>query len=97
MTLLHSQENFLSEKYTFNLPVELETDLNNPTWNTDNNSYKLLSSPIYITNVRIFKYMIAQEKQSAILNQNIVGDSELANVIDNAKLILKLPKISNNK
>ena len=97
LTLLHSQENFLSEKYTFNLPVELETDLNNPTWNTDNNSYKLLSSPIYITNVRIFKYMIAQEKQSAILNQNIVGDSELANVIDNAKLILKLPKISNNK
>jgi hypothetical protein len=41
--------------------------------------------------------MIEKEKQSAILNQNVVGDSQLAIIIDNAKPVLKLPKIAKNR
>jgi hypothetical protein len=46
---------------------------------------------------RIFQNMIEKEKQSAILNQNVVGDSQLAIIIDNAKPVLKLPKIAKNR
>ena len=41
--------------------------------------------------------LIEKEKQSSILNQNVVGDSQLAIIIDNAKPVLKLPKIAKNR
>jgi hypothetical protein len=41
--------------------------------------------------------MVEKEKQSALLNQNVVGDSQLAIVIDNAKPVLRLPKIAKNR
>jgi len=97
LLLLHTKEGFLSTTYSYNFPINLETDLNNPTWNTDNNSYKILTSPLYLTNIRVFKHMIAQEKQSAILNENIVEDSQLGIIIDNAKPVLKLPKFVDNR
>jgi hypothetical protein len=41
--------------------------------------------------------MIEEGKQSTILNQNIVGDAQLAIIIDNAKPVLRLPKIARNR
>jgi len=97
LILLHTKEDFLSIPYTFSFPVDLETDLNNPTWNTDRNAYKIMTSPIYLTNIRIFKNMIAQEKQSTVLNQNIIEDSQLSIIIDNAKPALSLPQFVKNR
>lgn len=97
LQLLHYKEGILDKKYTFSFPEELETDHDKPQWNTDNNAYKTLSSPIFLTNLRIFQNMIETEKQSAILNQNVVGDSQLAILIDNAKPILRQPKIAKNR
>ena len=97
LALLHTKEDFLSFKYIFDLPDVEEQDNNNPMWHTNNNAYKVLTSPIYLTNLRLFKYMIAQEKQSAILNQNIIEDSQLGLIIDNAKPVLKLPKFVRNR
>jgi hypothetical protein len=41
--------------------------------------------------------MIEESKQSTILNQNVVGDSQLAIIIDNAKPVLRLAKIARNR
>ena len=41
--------------------------------------------------------MVEEEKQSTILNQNIVGDAQLGIIIDNAKPVLKLPKVARNR
>jgi hypothetical protein len=41
--------------------------------------------------------MIEDEKQSAILNQNVIDDAQLAIIIDNAKPILKLPRVAKNR
>ena len=41
--------------------------------------------------------MIDIDKQSIVLNQNIVRDEQLAYVIDNAKPKLVLPKFARNK
>ena len=96
LILLHTLENFIDHQI-FSFPVDLEENHDNPTWHTDNNSYKLTTSPIYITNIRLFKSMIALEKQSALLNQNIIQDSQLAIIIDNAKPVLSLPKFVRNR
>jgi hypothetical protein len=37
--------------------------------------------------------MIDIDKQSIVLNQNVVRDSQLAQIIDNAKPTLAIPKI----
>lgn len=95
--LIHTKEGINSGKYAFNLPTDVELDNQKETWKTDNNAYKILGSPLYLTNLRVFQNMIEKEKQSAILNQNVVGDSQLAVIIDNAKPVLKLPKIAKNR
>lgn len=95
--LIHVKEGILSSKYTYSLPSDIETSNQVETFNTDNNAYKVLGSPLYLTNLRIFQHMIEKEKQSSILNQNVVGDSQLAIIIDNAKPALKLPKIAKNR
>ena len=97
LLLLHYKESHLNEQIEFNISPSIEENHDNPTWHTNNNSYKILTSPLYLTNIRLFKYMIAQEKQSAILNQNIVGDSQLGIIIDNAKPIIKLAKLAKNR
>jgi hypothetical protein len=97
LNLLHTEESFLFDKIVFDLPEDKETNHDNPTWGTNNNSYKVLTSPVYITNLRLFNHMIAQEKQSGVLNQNVVVDSQMAIIIDNAKPILKLPKLVKNR
>lgn len=97
LRLVHNQDGLLNRKYIYNLPSDIETSNQLVTFQSDNNSYKILGSPLYLSNIRLFKYMIDQEKQSAILNQNVVIDSQLAIIIDNAKTILKLPKIAQNR
>lgn len=59
--------------------------------------WKLKASPIHMTNIRIFGTMLEQEKQSLVLNQMVVQDSDEALVIDNAKNLLRLPRITNPK
>jgi hypothetical protein len=95
--MVHFKEGLISQKYMYEIPSEIEQSNQVETWKTDNNAYKVLGSPLYLTNLRIFQNMIEKEKQSAILNQNIVGDSQLAIIIDNAKPVLKLPKIAKNR
>ena len=95
--LVHLKEGITTTKYMYSIPSNVETSNQVETFQTDNNSYKILGSPLYLTNLRIFQNMIEKEKQSSILNQNVVGDSQLAIIIDNAKPILKLPKIAKNR
>lgn len=95
--IVHFKEGLISQKYTYQIPSDIEQSNQTETWKSDNNSYKILGSPLYLTNLRIFQNMIEKEKQSAILNQNVVGDSQLAIIIDNAKPVLKLPKIAKNR
>ena len=59
--------------------------------------YNLLGSNLALTNVRLFSETAEIEKQSAILNQNIVKDAQLAVIIDNALPQLKLPFIAQSK
>lgn len=59
--------------------------------------WKLRCSPIWITNVRVFDRMLEQEKQNLVLSQLVVKDSEKAILIDNAKPLLRLPRITNPK
>jgi hypothetical protein len=95
--LVFLKEGVNSKKYIYNIGSDIEQSNQKETFKTDNNSYKILGSPLYLTNIRIFQNMIEREKQSAILNQNVVGDSQLAVIIDNAKPILRLPKIAKNR
>ena len=95
--IVHYKEGVNTDKYEYALTSSIETDNQKVTWGTDNNSYKVLGGPLYLSNLRIFQNMIEKEKQSAILNQNVVSDSQLAIIIDNAKPVLKLPKIAKNR
>jgi hypothetical protein len=95
--IVHYKEGLNTDKYTYTLQPNIESDNQKVTWGTDNNAYKVLGGPLYLSNLRIFQNMIEKEKQSAILNQNVVGDSQLAIIIDNAKPVLKLPKIAKNR
>ena len=97
LSLVHSLDGVTSQAYTFNVPPVIETDYDSPFYGTNNYSYKTKSSPLWITNFRFFKQMVEEEKQSTILNQNIVGDAQLGIIIDNAKPILKLPKVARNR
>jgi len=60
-------------------------------------SWKLKASPLWMTNIRIFGRMLEEEKQNIVLNQMIVADSDEALVIDNAKPLLRLPRVTNPK
>lgn len=60
-------------------------------------NYKLLASNMSITNIRLFNHTAEVEKQSVILNQNIVNDAQNAIIIDNALPSLKLPFIAQSK
>lgn len=59
--------------------------------------YKLKTSPIYLTNVRVYDTMMDQEQQNIMLNQFIVKDSNLAIIVDNAKPLLRLASIAKPK
>jgi len=59
--------------------------------------FRLKTSPILLTNVRVFGAMMDQEQQNLVLNQLIVRDSDIAIVVDNAKPLLRLPAISKPK
>jgi hypothetical protein len=60
--------------------------------------YRLLSTPLIVTNLRLFDSVENDtDKQQIILNQNIVEDSQLAIIIDNALPRLKLPWIAKTK
>ena len=93
--LVKIQESYraLTQPYTFDLPVSIETSPTNPLYGTNNNAYRIYTSPLLLSNVRIFKQMIDIDKQSIVLNQNVVRDAQLAYIIDNAKPTLAVPKI----
>lgn len=97
LSLVHSLDGITSQAYTFDIPEVIETDYDSPYYGTNNYSYRTRSSPVWVTNYRLFQYMIAEEKQSAILNQNIVDDAQLAIIIDNCKPVLRLPKVARNR
>jgi hypothetical protein len=94
---VHEYVKSLSTTYTFAATPDLNQDLNSPYYGTDNNSYKIVTSPLYISNIRLFKQMIDIDRQSTVLNQNIVRDAQIAHIIDNAQPTLKLPKFANRK
>ena len=68
-----------------------------PFYGTDNNTYKIWTGPIYLSNIRLFKNMIDIDVQSTVLNQNIVRDEQNAHIIDNCKPLLGLPKFARNR
>jgi hypothetical protein len=60
--------------------------------------YRLVSTPLMVTNIRLFDSIENDtEKQMTLLNENIVEDAQLAIVIDNALPRLKLPWIGLTK
>jgi hypothetical protein len=65
-------------------------------FDTDEN-YKILVSPLNLTNIRLFKEMLEEEHHNIVLCQLVVKDSNKAIIIDNAKPILRLPRIANPK
>jgi hypothetical protein len=97
LTLVHSLDGVTNQIYTFNVDPFIESDFDSPFYGTNNFSYKIKTSPLWATNFRIFKQMLEEEKQSTVLNQNIVADAQLAIIIDNVKPILKLPKVARNR
>jgi hypothetical protein len=61
-------------------------------------NYRVVASPLIITNLRLFNSIENDTtKQQIILNQNIVEDSQLAIIIDNALPRLLLPWIAKTK
>jgi hypothetical protein len=94
---LHEDSRMFTDHIVFNAPSNIVTDKFSPYYGTDNNSYKIFTGPIHISNVRLFKNMIDIDNQSTVLNQNIVRDSQLAHIIDNAKPLLNIPKFARNK
>ncbi len=56
-------------------------------------NYSLWTSSLNLTNIRLFDQMIADEAQNIVLNQLIVRDSDMALLIDNSKVILRLAQI----
>ena len=52
----------------------------------------LISGKYKLTNIRIFRECIELEQQVSILSQNVVIDSHLALIIDNARPQMRLPK-----
>jgi hypothetical protein len=97
LSLVHSLDGVTTQAYTFNIPPVIEENYDSPFYGTNNYAYKTRSCPLWATNFRFFKYMVEEEKQSTILNQNIIDDAQLGIIIDNAKPVLKLPKVARNR
>jgi hypothetical protein len=97
LSMVHSAEGITTKAYTFDIQESIETDYDSVYYGTNNYSYKTKSSPLYVTNYRLFNQMIGDEKQSTMLNQNIVDDARFAIIIDNAKPVLKLPKVARTR
>ncbi len=64
---------------------------------TDGLDWKLISCPIELTNIRIFKSPIEEEEQSLILNQYVVADTHLSEIVDNAMPGIRLARKANNR
>lgn len=60
--------------------------------NPTNTVYQLRAGTTYITNIRVWKDVLEEEKQPIVLNQYVVKDSDLAILIDNAISPLRLVK-----
>ena len=94
---VHEEVRMITDPIIFNAPSDVVTDTLSPFYDTDNNSYKIFTGPIYLGNVRLFKNMIDIDTQSTVLNQNIVRDEQLAHIIDNSKPLLNMPKFARNR
>ena len=57
--------------------------------------WSLVSGPIRLTNIRIFKRIIEEEAHNIVLNQYVVNDTQLAELVDNAIPELRLLRIPN--
>ena len=94
---VHSSVRMFTDNIIFEAPSDVVNDPSSPFYGTDNNSYKIYTGPIWLSNVRLFKNMIDIDTQSTVLNQNIVRDAQLAHIIDNAKPLLNIPKFARNR
>jgi hypothetical protein len=94
---VYSDTRMFTDPIIFSAPSDVETDKDSPFYLTDNNSYKIFTSPLYLSNIRLFKNMIDTDTQSTVLNQNIVRDEQLAYIIDNSKPLLNIPKFARNR
>ena len=94
---VHESVRMFTDNIIFEAPSDIDTDNDSPFYDTDNNSYKIYTGPIWLSNVRLFKNMIDIDTQSTVLNQNIVRDAQLAHIIDNAKPLLNIPKFARNR
>lgn len=57
--------------------------------------WMLLGGPMYFTNFRIFDTSIEEEKHSAVLNQFVVRDTQLALLVDNAQPQMRTLRLTN--
>jgi hypothetical protein len=94
---VHEYVETLSSPILFEAPESLDTDVSSPFYGTEQNSYKVFTSPLFLSNLRLFKNMIDINNQSTVLNQNVVRDAQLAHIIDNAKPILNMGKFVRNR
>lgn len=94
---VHEEVRLFTQPIVFNAPANIDNDTSSPFYGTDNNSYKIYTGPLFLSNIRLFKKMIDIDTQSTVLNQNIVRDSQLAHIIDNAKPLLNMPKFARNR
>ena len=97
LAIVHEDSRMFTSPIIFSAPSDTETNKLSAYYLTDNNSYKIYTGPMYLSNVRLFKNMIDIDNQSTVLNQNIVRDAQLAHIIDNAKPLLTSPKFARNK
>lgn len=94
---VHESVRMFTNNIIFEAPANEVTDTLSPFYETDNNSYKIYTGPIWLSNIRLFKNMIDIDTQSTVLNQNTVRDAQLAHIIDNAKPLLNIPKFARNR
>jgi hypothetical protein len=94
---LHEEVRMFTTPIVFDAPSDIVTDKFSPFYGTETNAYKIFTSPLWISNTRLFRNMIDLDTQSTVLNQNIVRDAQLAHIIDNAKPLLNIPKFARNR
>jgi len=74
-----------SEVKTISAPITIDS----------NDSWMLLGGPVYLTNFRIFETAIDEEQHSAVLNQFVVRDTQMALLVDNAQPQQRMLKLTN--
>lgn len=90
--------NELENKIKISKPPIITLDDIELTAQVTEDRYYIIPSELLLTNIRLFKDNETEDKkQMFILNQNIVQDSDLAIVIDNALPRLRLPFIAQTK